>query len=65
MVLSKSYHGENLKGEHYVLTNVDGKEMVLAEQEMFQPGVLAISIQDHKLKPGQSTNVYIVIDGAR
>ena len=63
--LVRQYEGRGLGGERYVLTNVSGQDMVLAEQEFDRErsGVLAVSIENHNLRPGESTTVYVIRQG--
>jgi conjugal transfer pilus assembly protein TraK len=60
--LMRTYHGRGLVGEVYFLTNISGKPMVLAEQEFDRPegDVTGVSIDNHNLRPGESTNVYVI-----
>jgi conjugal transfer pilus assembly protein TraK len=60
--LLRLYEGRSLIGEKYLLTNVSSEPMVLAEQEFDreQGDVLGISIESHNLRPGESTNVFVV-----
>ena len=64
--LVRLYEGRGLVGERYVLTNVSGQDMVLAEQEFDRErsGVLAVSIENHNLRPGESTSVYVIRQGS-
>lgn len=63
------FDGRNLVGERYQLTNVSDKIMVLAEQEFDRPDthdggqVLGIAIDNHNLRPGESTSVYVIRRG--
>lgn len=63
--LIRLYEGRGLIGERYVLTNVSSQDMVLAEQEFDREtgGVLAVSIENHNLRPGESTTVYVIRQG--
>lgn len=56
----RRYDGTQLIGEKYELTNTSKEEMVLAEQEFFKENVKAIAVQNHNLKPGDVTFVYVV-----
>jgi conjugal transfer pilus assembly protein TraK len=47
-------------GESYSLVNTSDKVLQLAEQEFFRSGVIAISIDQHVLRPGESTAVYVI-----
>lgn len=60
MVLVRRFEGRQLIGEQYLLRNVSGAVMRLAEQELFVPGVIAVSIELHQLAPGASTNVFVI-----
>lgn len=61
--LMRRYTGRGLVGEKYLLTNVGAKPMVLAEQEFDREGVYAVAIENHNLRPGDSTNVYVIRGG--
>ena len=39
--------------------------MVIAEQELYRPGVVVIAVEQQTLAPGDSTRVYIVRERAR
>lgn len=60
LVLLRRFEGRQLIGEHYQLRNVSGALMRLAEQELYQPGVVAVSIELHQLAPGSATNIFVV-----
>jgi len=63
--LIRLYDGRGLLGERYILTNVSNQDMVLAEQEFDREtgDVLAVSIENHNLRPGESTAVYVIRQG--
>lgn len=61
----KTYLGRDLVGEKYRLTNVSAKPMVIAEQELYRKGVLAVSVEKTSLDPNESTNVFIVRERGR
>lgn len=61
--LLRSYEGRGIVGEKYLLTNVSDRPMVLAEQEFDRDGVQAVAIETHNLRPGESTNVYVIRSG--
>ncbi len=60
LVLTRSYLGQAITGEKYVLTNVSGKFMVIAEQELYQAGVIAVSVENLNLRPDESSNVFVI-----
>jgi conjugal transfer pilus assembly protein TraK len=64
--LVRVYEGRGLVGERYLLTNVSNQNMVLAEQEFDREtgNVLAVSIENHNLRPGESTTVFVIRQGA-
>jgi conjugal transfer pilus assembly protein TraK len=64
--LIRLYEGRGLIGERYILTNVSNQNMVLTEQEFDRESgtVLAVSIENHNLRPGESTTVYVIRQGA-
>ena len=66
-ILMRAFEGRGLAGERYVLTNVSKEPMVLAEEEFDREGgdVLAVSIENQNLAPGESTNVFVIRDGSK
>lgn len=62
--MTHQYIGKGVVGERYTLKNISSKPMVLAEQELFKRGVLAVSIENMNLATGSSTNVYVVREKA-
>jgi conjugal transfer pilus assembly protein TraK len=60
--LLRVYEGRDLIGEKYLLTNISTEPMVLAEQEFDreQGDVIGVSIESHNLRPGESTNVFVL-----
>lgn len=63
--LMRTYEGRGLIGEKYMLTNISDKPMVLAEQEFDRDdgSVIGVSIDIHNLRPGETTNVYVIRSG--
>jgi conjugal transfer pilus assembly protein TraK len=61
----RQYEGRGLLGEKYLLQNVGKDVMVLAEQEFDRDGgnVAGIAIEQHNLRPGESTSVYVIRRG--
>ena len=60
--LLRVYEGRDLIGEKYLLTNISNEAMVVAEQEFDreQGDVIGVSIESHNLRPGESTNVFVL-----
>ncbi|MDE2298491.1 MAG: type-F conjugative transfer system secretin TraK [Burkholderiales bacterium] len=67
--LMRRYEGRSLVGEKYLLQNVGNAVMVLAEQEFDRPDsktggqVLGVAVENHNLRPGESTNVFVIRRG--
>ena len=59
-VLKSRHLVQGLTGEAYELTNASDQPRLIDERELFRPGVLAVSLQDLSLAPGQTTRVWIV-----
>lgn len=60
LVLQRLYLATNIVGEKYLLTNAGISAMTMAEQELFRKGVLAVSIENMNLAPGETTNIFVV-----
>lgn len=58
-----TYTGRSLVGEHFKLTNISRAVMRLAEQELYKPGVISVSIENQVLNPGETTDVFITKQG--
>jgi conjugal transfer pilus assembly protein TraK len=52
--------GPKTTAEKYHLMNVTKGNLRLAEQEFFQPGVVAVSIELHELEPGKGTELVVL-----
>jgi conjugal transfer pilus assembly protein TraK len=69
LMLLRRYEARGLVGEKYLLQNTSAAPMVLAEQEFDRPDsrdagqVLAVAIEHHNLRPGDSTHVYVLRRG--
>lgn len=67
--LMRRYEGRGLIGEKYLLQNVSRAVMVLAEQEFDRPDskdggqVVGVAVENHNLRPGESTNVFVIRRG--
>jgi len=60
MVLKRIYLGATLQGEVYELTNVSKEPVRFIENEFYEKGILAISLDRHELRPGEKTGLYLV-----
>ena len=67
--LVRQYEGRGLLGEKYLLQNVSQDVMVLAEQEFdrqtsdISGTVAGVAIENHNLRPNESTSVYVIRRG--
>jgi len=59
-VMTGRYSTRSLIGEVFSLFNVSNRVLKVAEQELFKPGVIAVAIDAHILRPGEQTDVYVV-----
>jgi conjugal transfer pilus assembly protein TraK len=67
--LMRRYEGRGLLGEKYLLQNISPAVMVLAEQEFDREDspdggqVVGVAVENHNLRPGESTNVFVIRRG--
>jgi conjugal transfer pilus assembly protein TraK len=67
--LMRRYEGRGLLGEKYLLQNVSQTVMVVVEQEFDRPDskaggqVVGVAVENHNLRPGESTNVFVIRRG--
>ena len=67
--LMRRYEGRGLTGEKYLLHNLGQAGMMLAEQEFDRPDsraggqVLGVAVENRQLRPGESTNVFVIRRG--
>lgn len=59
-VLLRSWSGSTVVGDLYRLTNTGAGEMRVAEQEFYRPGVLSVGVENHVLRSGDSTRVFVI-----
>jgi conjugal transfer pilus assembly protein TraK len=59
-VMVGKFATRSLIGESFKLLNTSGKPMRVAEQELFKPGVVAVSVESQILRSGEETNVFVV-----
>lgn len=67
VTLVRTYEGRGLVGERYLLTNVSAEPIVLAEQEFDRENgqVVAVAVEHHNLRPGDTTAVHVIRRGVR
>jgi conjugal transfer pilus assembly protein TraK len=52
--------GSGVVGDKYQLTNTGNTSLELAETELFKPGVMAVSLEQQHLRPGEATNLFVI-----
>lgn len=69
--LMSRFEGRGLVGEKYLLKNIGQAVMVLSEQEFDRPDikeggqVLGVAVENHKLQPGETTQVFVIRRGGQ
>ena len=58
--LQRVWLGAGIVGEKYQLANIGSTELNLAEGELYKPGVMAVSLEQGRLRPGESTNLFVI-----
>ena len=58
--LQRVWLGAGIVGEKYQLANIGSTELNLAEGDLFKPGVMAVSLEHGRLRPGESTNLFVI-----
>lgn len=66
LTLLRRYEGRGLVGEKYELRNTGSTAMVLAEPEFDREDgrVAGVAIENHNLRPGESTSVFVIRRGS-
>ena len=60
LTLQRILLGESVVGEKYQLTNLSAGVIELAEPHFFKSGVMAVSVEHPSLKPGETTNLFVI-----
>jgi len=60
LTLQRAWVGAGIVGEKYQLANVGSGDLSLAERELYKPGVMAVSLEQGRLLPGESTNLFVI-----
>ncbi len=59
-VVVAKYTGASLEGEVHELTNTTREPIRIVENEFYDRGVLAVSIERHEILPGGHTSIYLI-----
>jgi len=60
LTLQRVLLGSGVVGEKYQLTNIGSATMELAEANLFKSGVMAVSVEQATLRPGEATNLFVI-----
>ena len=60
LTLQRVLLGSGVVGEKYQLTNLGNTTLELAEATLFKSGVMAISVEQPSLRPGEATNLFVI-----
>ena len=58
--LQRVLQGTGVVGEKYQLTNTGNTTMEVAETALFKSGVMAVSVEQPSLRPGETTNLFVI-----
>ena len=58
--LQRVLQGTGVVGEKYQLTNISDTDLVVAETALFKSGVMAVSVEQPSLRPGEATNLFVI-----
>ncbi len=60
LTLERVWVGAGIVGEKYQLANVGTLTLGLSERDLFKPGVMAVSLEQARLAPGEATNLFVI-----
>ncbi len=60
LVLQRQWRGTSVVGEKFQLLNTGESALELSERDLFQRGVMAVSVEQHTLVPGAATTLFVV-----
>ena len=60
LTLQRVLLGSGVVGEKYQLTNLGHATLEVAESELFKPGVMAVSLEQPRLRSGEATNLFVI-----
>lgn len=59
-VLEREWIGDGLVGEKFQLVNVGHADLHLSEQDLYKRGVMAVSVEQPHLRPGEATPLFVI-----
>ena len=60
LTLQRVLLGTGVVGEKYQLTNTGNTTMEVVETALFKSGVMAVSVEQPSLRPGEATNLFVI-----
>ena len=60
LTLQRVLLGTGVVGEKYQLTNTGNTTMEVVETALFKSGVMAVSVEQLSLRPGETTNLFVI-----
>ena len=60
LTLQRAWMGAGLVGEKFQLANAGTEPLALSERDLFKPGVMAVSLEQANLRPGEATNLFVI-----
>ncbi len=60
LTLQRVLLGTGVVGEKYQLTNIGDTAMEIAETALFKSGVMAVSVEQPELRPGEASNIFVI-----
>jgi conjugal transfer pilus assembly protein TraK len=60
LTLQRVLLGSGVAGEKYQLSNTGDTTLELQESALFKSGVMAVSVEQASLRPGEATNVFVI-----
>ena len=60
LTLQRAWLGAGIVGEKYQLANTGASDVNLAERDLYKPGVMAVSLEQNSLRPGESTTLFVI-----
>jgi conjugal transfer pilus assembly protein TraK len=58
--LQRQWLGSGVVGEKYQLVNTGASALELAERDLFKRGVMAVSVEQAALRPGETTQLFVI-----
>lgn len=60
LTLQRLWLGAGVVGEKYQLVNAGPTPLDLAERQLFKSGVMAVSVEQASLRPGEATQLFVI-----